>query len=398
MMDAKMPETEQFVPYEIRNEIALILTCSQWSITKDTRETIVNHLKKELNWDYVFRQAERHWLIPLLYYTLKLTAPELVPEDILERMNEIYLSSMKQSMIQASELLQVIQLGKDHEIPIIPYKGVALSQQIYGDIGLRISSDIDIIVRQQDMIRAKALLISQGYSHRISLTPEQDKKFIQVRCEYDLYHPLRTTIDIHWQFIPYYYLAPFEETDIWSGLKVISLEGQEIFALSSEMLIIALCIHGAKHQWKELRQISDIAGIIASEKDINWKLILKIAREKRIERIISLGLRLVEELMKTDLPPFVSEAIKRDCVAQHLVSSSIDTLFTEEQNPGGDIQEVLYWVSVRECLYDKIRVISLLVFKPNHDDWAYISLPVILSPLYYVIRPVRLAFEYGVKG
>jgi hypothetical protein len=106
----------------------------------------------------------------------------------------------------------------------------------------------------------------------------------------------------------------------------------------------------------------------------------------------------MEELMKTDLPLFVSEVIRRDRVVQHLVSSSIDTIFTEEQNHGGAIQEVLYWVSVRECLWDKLRVISLLVFEPNDDDWAYISLPGILSPLYYIIRPIRLAFEYGVTG
>jgi hypothetical protein len=397
MMDVNKPDIKQHVSYERRDEIALILACSKGSITKDTRDTIANLLEKELNWDYVFRQAERHGLIPLIYYTLKITAPEYVPEDVLQRMNEIYLFSMKQSMIQVSELLQVIQLGKDHEIPVIPYKGTALSQQIYGDIGLRMSSDIDIIVRQQDAIRAKALLMSQGYTPGISLTPEQDKKFIRLRCEYDLYHPRRTTIDIHWQFIPYYYLAPFKETDIWSGLRAISLEGRDIFALSPEIQIIALCLHGAKHQWKGLRQIGDIAGIIASEKDINWELILKIAREKRIERIISLGLRLAEELMKTDLPPNVSEAVRCDHVVQHLVSSGIDSIFQEEQDQSGDIQEVLYWISVRECYWDKIRVISLLVFKPNHDDWTYISLPWILSPFYYLIRPIRLAFEYGVK-
>ncbi|MDD1693492.1 MAG: nucleotidyltransferase family protein [Methanoregula sp.] len=397
MKDGKKPAPSQLTSYEYSDEINLVLTCAKGSVNNNNRETITTLLRKELNWDFIYRQAERHKLIPVLYYNLKASAPEMVPEHILSRMSGIYLLSMKRSIIQISELLKVIQLGKEHEIPFISYKGAVLSQQIYGDIGLRISSDIDIIVRQHDVIRAKALLISQGYTPRVSLTPEQDKKFIQVRCEYDLSHSRRSTLDLHWQFIPYYYLAPFEETVIWSGLKVISLEGRDIYALSPEMLIVALCIHGAKHQWKELRQICDIAGIISSEKEIDWGLVLTIAREKRIERIVFLGLRLVEELMKPDLPPFVSEAIRHDRVVQTMVPSSIDTLFTDEENHGGDIQEALYWVSVRECIWDKVRVISLLAFKPNHDDWAYISLPGVLSPLYYVIRPVRLAFEYGVK-
>lgn len=396
MMNVKKPDLGKLVPYETRDEIKLILACSKGSITEDTRETIAILLKKELNWDYLFRQAERQGLIPLIYYNLKITAPERVPEDILQRMNEIYLISMKRSMIQTRELLQVIQLCSDHEIPVIAYKGVALSQQVYGDIGLRISSDIDIIVRQQDVIQVKDLLISQGYTPQISLTPEQEKKFIQARCEYNLSHPHKTMIEVHWQFFPRNYLSPFKETDIWSGLKALSLEGTEIFTLSTEMLIIALCIHGAKHQWRELKQICDIAGIINSEKDINWEIIVKIAREKRIERITFLGLRLAEVFMKTRLPGFVSDAISRDPAIQHLVSSRIEHMFIKEQNPGGEIQMVFYWLSVREKIRDKLQAIILLTFKPDHDDWAFISLPHVFSPLYYVIRPIRLAFEYGV--
>lgn len=395
-MNVKKPDPGHLVPYETRDEIRLILACSKGPITRDTRETIAILLKKELNWDYVFRQAERHELIPLLYYNLKITAPELVPEDILGRMDELYLINLKRSMIQASDLLKTILLCRNHEIPVIAYKGVALSQQIYGDIGLRKSSDIDIIVRQQDVTHVKDLLVSRGYTPQISLTPEQEKRFIQERCEYNLSHPHKTMIEVHWQFFPGNYLSPFKETDIWSGLKAISLEGTEIFTLSPEMLIIALCIHGAKHQWRELKQIGDIAGIIESEKDINWERLVKIAREKRIERITFLGLRLAEVFMKTRLPGFVSDAISRDPAIQSLVSSRIEYMFIKDQIPEGKIQMVFYWLSVREKIRDKLQVIILLTFKPDHDDWAFISLPRALSPLYYIIRPIRLLFKYGV--
>ena len=397
MRDEIHADPEQQVSYEPCDEIDLILTCVKGSVHTDNRGTLENILRKELNWEYLYRQAERHGLIPLLYYTLKNTAPDLVPEHILSSMSEIYLASMTRAMIQARQLLWVIQLGKDHGIPIIPYKGVVLSQMIYGDIGLRISFDIDIIVRQHDAIQARALLASQGYSPQTSLTPEQDKKYIQLRCEYGLSHPNQTMIDLHWQFIPWYYLEPFTESEIWSGSKVRSFEGKDVVTLSTEMMIIALCIHGAKHQWKKLRQISDIAGIIDSDKDINWDLVINLAREKRIERIVFLGLRLAEVFMKIGLPPGLSGTIRDDPDVRDLVSSCIDAMFIEEPDYREDIREVRYWLSVRESVRDKIRVIFLLVFIPNHDDWRYIPLPGILSPLYYIIRPVRLAFEYGAK-
>lgn len=382
----------------ISDEMDVILFVLKSAIHDVDPDALSHIFKKELDWDTIYRLAERHRLIPLLYSSLKNVSPDLIPESILTKMSAIYLLSMKRAMIQMRELIQVMNLFKDHEIPLMPYKGMALSHQLYGDIGLRISSDIDIIVHQQDAIRAKALLVSQGYAPGISLTPEQDKKFVSLRCEYDLFFPGRSTIDIHWQFIPYYYLAPFNDADMWSELKKVFLEGREIATLSPEMLLIALCIHGAKHQWKDLKQVCDIAAIIARENELDWENIVRIAHEKRITRILFLGLRLVEVLMETRLPPEVSIAIQKDPNIQHLVSASLDAINHEDLPYEGEIQEVLYWVSVRECVWDKIRVVSLLMFKPNHDDWAYISLPAILSPIYYIIRPIRLVFEYGVKG
>ena len=67
IMDVKKPDPGYPVAYETRDEIALILTCSKGSITRDTRETIANQLKKELNWDSLYRYAEKHGFIPLLY-------------------------------------------------------------------------------------------------------------------------------------------------------------------------------------------------------------------------------------------------------------------------------------------------------------------------------------------
>lgn len=398
MHSMNMPDSGKLQPNCTSDEIKVILFGLKSAIHDVNSDALSYIFQKELDWDMIYRLAEKHRMIPLLYSSLKKVPPDLVPEYILTKMSAIYMLSMKRAMIQIRELIQVMILFKDHEIPLMPYKGMALSQQLYGDIGLRISSDIDIIVHQQDAIRAKALLVSQGYAPGISLTPEQDEKFVNLRCEYDLFFPGRSTIDIHWQFIPYYYLAPFKDADMWSELKEVALEGREILTLSPEMLLIALCIHGAKHQWKDLKQVCDIAAIIALENDLDWEYIVRIANEKRMKRILFLGLRLVEVLMETRLPPEISVAIQQDPRIQHLVSASLDAINQENQPHDGEVHEVLYWVSVRECVWDKIRVILLLMFKPNHDDWRYISLPAILSSFYYIIRPIRLVVKYGVKG
>jgi hypothetical protein len=94
MRDVNNPGLEQIVPDETRYEIDLILACSKGSLNENDRDTIAHILKNELNWDYFYRQAERHLLIPLIFHNLMNTAPEHVPEEILRQMNKVYLHSM----------------------------------------------------------------------------------------------------------------------------------------------------------------------------------------------------------------------------------------------------------------------------------------------------------------
>jgi hypothetical protein len=141
--------------------------------------------------------------------------------------------------------------------------------------------------------------------------------------------------------------------------------------------------------------IYDIGQILTIRENIDWDLVLSIARKKRIERILFVGLRFTEELLDSALPGEVSEKIRQDPKTEHLVSDRIHQIFTDGPYPKGDLREVFYWIALRECMSDKLRVILNLIFIPNHDDWSFLSLPRILAPFYYIIRPFRLICEYA---
>ncbi len=44
---------------------------------------------------------------------------------------------------------------------------------------------------------------------------------------------------------------------------------------------------------------------------------------------------------------------------------------------------------------DRVHFILRLTFTPSLGDWELVRLPAVLSFLYYLIRPVRLAVKFG---
>ena len=49
-------------------------------------------------------------------------------------------------------------------VPVIPLKGVALAESLYGDAALRVSSDIDVLVPRACVARAFAVMGELGYA------------------------------------------------------------------------------------------------------------------------------------------------------------------------------------------------------------------------------------------
>ena len=102
-----------------------------------------------------------------------------------------------------------------------------------------------------------------------------------------------------------------------------------------EDLLLALCIHGSKHLWERLAWICDIAGLIESQQDLNWRQLIARARATGSERMLFMGLRLAVDLIGAQLPTEVETEIKADPVVTSLSGDVVRYLFTPELTPSG---------------------------------------------------------------
>jgi hypothetical protein len=382
----------------IRNdkEVELLLACSRPQMDKESRERICRLLQEEIDWDWVFKAARSHGVLPILYHNLKAVCPEAVSQNILLDFQRAYLLNARRNLIMTRELLRIIEDFRAHGIEAVPFKGPALAQMAYGDITLRSFSDLDIMVRKQNVPKAKELLISRGYHPMFKLTPIQERLLLQRGCEYNFVRndPV-IAVEIHWTFHPHAYSVPFDE-EIWSCLETLTFEGTTVNSFSPEDLVLHLCAHGTRHQWTQIKLVSDLAGL-TERHNIDWDRVMVSATEMGLKRILQISLLLAHDVMGAEFPVQMFSEIGSDVPARKLALLLSEKLFVEANRRDGCFENYLFWAKTRERLWDKAVYLLAIISEPTTLEFDMITLPEFLYPFYRIIRPVRLFYKHGLK-
>lgn len=384
-----------------RPEIKLLLCCARTCINSEVATRIKTLLHQQLDWDYLLQIAMRRGAIPLLYWNLNATHAPGVPGNILNQLRNYFLANAQKNLLLTKELLKLLAIFEAHQIPAIPYKGPILAASVYGNLSLRQFNDLDILVSQQDLPKAKKILIAQGYRSLTNLDDNLKAPSFQASA-YNLKFQRNDgkidLLELHWRVTPPYFSYSFELESFWKRLKPVSLGGVVVRSFSPEDLLLVLCIHGAKDDWRRLGWVCDVAELIKSQEMLNWDWIVNQANKLGCERMLYLGLFMAHHLLETALPQEVWAKIQADPMIKLLAQQMCDQLFAEEIIPVSGIKRHIYYLRLRERWRDKIVYLAYQArskASPNTKDQTLLPLPTTLSLLYYPLRPMRLIKEYG---
>ncbi|MCX6677717.1 MAG: nucleotidyltransferase family protein [Methanothrix sp.] len=362
----------------------------------ENADRICRLLQEEMDWNWMLKAAYFHGVWPIMYHNLKAACPDAVPQDILLNLQKGYLAGAMRNLMLSRELLRITEDFKEHGIEAVPFKGPTLAQAAYGDITLRSFSDLDVMVCKQNVLQARDILLSAGYRPEIPMTYSQEAKYLKTGCEYnfDRQSP-NIHVEIHWRFLPMGYCVSFDE-GIWSRLETMTFEETTICSFSLEDLVLALCAHAMKHQWAKIKLVSDIAGLIGRNQ-INWERVNIGAADMGLKRILHISLLLAHDLLDVGFPEQIFYEIGGDITARKLASHLTGMLFVEADRQKRIFDNNMLRMRTRERLKDRSRFLFLIITKPTQADYDMIHLPDSLYPLYRIIRPVRLFYQYGLK-
>jgi hypothetical protein len=377
-----------------RPENELLLCCARTDASPEVAARIRElTTTNELDWDYLFLLARRHAVVPLLYLNLARERADFIPPSFLSKLKLQYQENHARNTILTAELCHLIDLFAASGIEAIPYKGPALAIFAYGNLALRRFVDLDLIVRKQDVRRARDLLIDEGYTLTRLLTPAQQD--LLLRTQHNLQFARdnrRLLLELHWEVAPHLFASSVQENELWQNLGTITINDRELKALSAEDLLFSLCVHGSRHLWERLGWICDVAELIARH-DLDWTALQQRAAESDSERMFLLGLHLAQKLLHAKLPDEVQKRCAADARLESLAANVVEHLFNGPTHVPATSSEIFrYNLGVRKSLPARARYL-VHILRPTDSDVGARSLPARFTFAYYLMRPFRLLFK-----
>jgi hypothetical protein len=268
---------------------------------------------------------------------------------------------------------------------------------------MRQFGDLDILVAQVDIGESLSVLEIQGYrvldDPRKEISEKRKAALFKWMHHYGLINKNSGIhVELHWLLSPNLYGMNAHEASILEKAETVNLQGKEVLCLCNEDLFIFLCQHGARHVWKRLSWLCEVARL-AQDSDNNWSSILGLACRTENERILVLALLLANGFMDVRLPKEIYESQSKS-IDESLIRFSqllMESISLDEDNRAESDQilaNTIIYKNVFRSPLERITFYLRLATMPMKCDFAILSLPDALFPVYNLVRPLRLMNEY----
>jgi hypothetical protein len=218
------------------------------------------------------------------------------------------------------------------------------------------------------------------------------------RTEYELQFFRRDgklTVELQWAVVPGFFGFDHEKLGIWSILEKRSRSGVAFPVLPPEETLLLLCVHGAKHLWCKLGWIADVAGLLESPFPPDLSRTLELAGLCGVTRLLLIGLLLAERLAGARLPREISARIEADLMIAVLARQAREVIAKSPVNPDVDPARYLFYLKSKDRRRDQLLFAGRLMATLAAGGWNPSALPDVLSPFYYLFRPLHMAGRHG---
>jgi hypothetical protein len=285
----------------------ILLLCATANVSPAAKDRLSYLLSKKVNWSHLLELAEFHEMMPLVYHNLTRNGfIAQIPKSCSKKLKETYNSSLFRNVLLSTELETVLAAFKNKGIAVIVVKGTVLAEQLYGNPGLRIVGDMDILVRPESLPSAGLLLEELGY-RKLNLKSPQKHPFHDV---YQKPSIISYNIELHWNLDDCALVTvPLEI--IWQRAKAVKGRGDATVVLSPEDVLIHLCNNLSKPSGRLLRNLCDITELMKQyQETLDWDYVIKAAHSWRIEPGVYFCLKHSSGLLEVPVPAAVVAALK----------------------------------------------------------------------------------------
>jgi hypothetical protein len=285
-----------------------------WPPSETRSNAVAQAAKVPLDWDRFLRVLARHRVVGFAQQALSGSVD--VPPVVARSLADAARGQAHRNLLFARELVRLCRAFDDRSLAVTVFKGIPTALEIYGNLGMRESKDIDLLVAYEDMSEAEEILRTAGYQR---VDPPENigkgqlrtllsiaKDFIYTRSD-----DPTIQVELHWRL--------FKNTSFMSGLAdtarertIKELSGLRLKTFFGDDQFAYLCAHGAAFAWSRLKWLADIGAWLSTASAEEIVRLHKSAGARGAARPAAQAILLCKRLLDARVPDDFAEELRRD--------------------------------------------------------------------------------------
>lgn len=326
------------------------------------------------DWETLLGSAREHRLTPLLAHAVH-QAEIPCPDSVRAALQEDARASALRAALMGRKTDEILGVLSEAGLACLPLKGSGLAARLYSEPGLRPYDDIDLLVSQECLPKARSALLAQGFEDSLELSTNRQRLAARIGRGVELLRPSDSlNIDLMSRPLNHPIASKAFDAQIHRHLDGVT---HGTASLTAESEILFLVAHGTKHLWSRLLWLADLGRARDHFGESAWAGARKLA-----DRTGLLGaFGLAEALIAT--PPAWQ--------SHHQPRLELDAISASWANPKAQAAPIACHLALLQGWPARARYLARLLVTPGRTDLENTRLPIWLG------RPLRLLCSAGTR-
>jgi hypothetical protein len=265
-----------------RQRAPLLLLQALLTTFPDDPERFRGLCERVPRWDRFFDLAERQGVAGLLHRALRqagydLPAAERTAVERRAAAGRLVQQGRNQGMRAVLEALD--RAG----IQAVALKGLVLAERLYGDPALRFSSDLDLLIRPDDLEAASAVLASVGYQAQGGPTERYERAHGHHLAFSHVEFPM---VEIHFHLLVEFGVTIAAGEFLSRSLAYRTPEGIRSRVLAPEDEAFYLLLHAVHHEFARFCWLYDLWVFLRLHPGLDWEKVFGRAEQQGVREPI----------------------------------------------------------------------------------------------------------------
>ena len=353
----------------ISNESKFLISIAEEIVSNRDSKDFSYIDRDNINWVAVKNYLSYHGLAPLAYVVLRKYF-SLFPKELTSTLEATYGHYLIYVARAEKSFLNLCETFQDRGITLIPIKGMALLEDIYVKYPVRSISDIDVLVKEEEVDKASKILEEQGFKKNLEDLKEEywrQKQYhlVFIKKESDNSNLI---VELHWN-IDYPRKGRQLLTKMFYRLRDSLIQNKNVKLLSIEDTFFVSALHQRRlGSALSLKDVCDMALLLNKYKsDFDWKYVLDESKMCRINSTVYFALYQVKFLLKIDIPEYVWKGLKVPVWKRWLIRHFIEnnTFLAGQRNDNKSL-----YLKTHFLLYDSIWEPMEYIFNIPQEQFA----------------------------